>query len=66
MKLNNKWLPVVSLGLGLPSTILCLGIVTNYLVESHVVSAKLGYSIFFLTILYILGMISYYAIKRKD
>jgi hypothetical protein len=66
MKLEKKWLPVLSLGLGLPSMVFSLGVLTNYLVTEKVVSAALGYTLFFLLITYILGMISYYAIKRKN
>lgn len=66
MKVEKKWLAVLSIGMGLPSAILCLGYVAWKLVEDGVLEKKIAFSVFFLVVISFLVSMVAYACKKKS
>ncbi len=66
MQLQKKWLPVVSLALGLPSTILFSAIFLLDLVKKGIISQFFAVIIFLAIIIHIILIMVIYAVKRKN
>lgn len=65
MRIDPKWMKVVGLALGYPSTILACALLVMNLIESGVVSKGLGWGIFLLVVIQSLALIVWYTLKVK-
>lgn len=65
MKIDPKWIKVVGLALGYPSTILACAILVMSLIENGVLSKGLGWTLFLLVVCQSLGLIVWYTLKVK-
>ncbi len=66
MKFELKWVKVMALSLSLPSSVLVLAFLSYKLVENNIISAWLGYGLFFFIITDILVLLVFYAYKNKN
>ena len=65
VKIDPKWVKVVGLALGYPSTILACALLFMNLIEQGVLSKGLGWSLFLLIVLQSLFLIVWYAFRAK-
>lgn len=63
MKLDPKWVRVVGIAMGLPSTIFALALVVMKLIEEGIVSRGLGWGVFLLVVVQSLALMVWYALK---
>lgn len=66
MKFEKKWLPVLSLALGMPMTFLISAVGLMKLVEMGVMSKKVGVILFLAVVINIISLMIVYAIRRKN
>lgn len=66
MRFERKWMPIVSLALGLPSTILVSAVGLWQLVEEKIISENTAMFLFLALIAQMIFMMVYYANKRKS
>lgn len=66
MKIEKKWIPIVSLALGMPMTFLISAISLMKLVEQEVISKNIAMIIFLAIVTQLILLIVLYAIKRKN
>lgn len=65
MKFEAKWIKLIALATSLPSSILFLAYLSYRLVQENIVSAWLGYGLFFFVVADLIFLIVYYAYKNK-
>ncbi len=63
MKIDPKWIRVVGIAMGLPSTIFALALVVMKLIEEGILSRGLGWGLFLLVVIQSLSLMVWYALK---
>lgn len=63
MKIDPKWIRVVGIAMGLPSTIFALALVVMKLIEEGIVSRGLGWGVFILVVVQSLVLMVWFALK---
>ncbi len=66
MKFEAKWLPIVSLALGLPATILITAVGLWELVAKEIISQNIALILFLAVVTHMILLMVYYALKRKN
>lgn len=66
IKLEKKWIKVVTLALGFPSIILFSAIAVSRLISLEIISKKIGIGFFFVIIFNSLLLMVWYAYKGKN
>ena len=66
MKVERKWIKLVALCLGFPSTIFAVYATAWLLIKEDIISKPVGFGISTIIVLYFLFLIGSYGFKRKD